>query len=928
MTKIYLSFTLLFLPLFLAAQNVVGTVVDAETNQPVSGVLVNATADKTSALTEEDGKFSLKITKAGEITLDAEDYKTATFDISEAQIAAGGTINVGKISLITGALDENPEDLIPTIVIADIESDADDDAALSDNISGLLTASRDPFLSEASFNLGQYRFRVRGYDSEHGTIMMNGVNFNELENGRIYWNIWGGLNDVFRNRDLDIGLAPTDLSFGGVNGNINIDTRASSQRKQTRVSYANSNRSYRHRVMATHSTGLQENGWAFSFSASKRWADEGYVEGTVYDGYSYFASVDKKFNDQHLLNLTVFGAPTKRGRIGVTTQEANDLAGSNYYNPLWGFQNGEKRNSRIQDSHQPVAILRHDWTINEKSVLTTAASYQTGKNGQTRLDWFNRADPRPEYYRYLPSFLAFGEDASQEVVDARAEYLRQNPELLQLNWDQLYDENRNFVTTVEDADGIEGNDVTGRWSRTIVEEQRFDSDEFNLNTNFRTNLSDEWTLHLGARYQSYVGHTFRVLDDLLGGDFTVDIDRFADRETGVDINTFQQSDLNNPNRLVREGEKFGWNYDLNIRRGGEWAQIVYEGNRWDFFVAGEFEQTEIWREGFYRNGRFPNSSEGESDRILFNTGGVKAGATYKINGRHYLYANAARINKAPFARHAFVSPRTRNQVTPDLESEKILSYEAGYNWRSPVVKARVTAYYTRFEDQTDRIGFYDDARRAFGNLILQNIDRTHAGIEAGAEVNFNRRWSVNAVAALSQNIYTSRQRATVFLDNAETFNTIFADNGFEVYSNNFFVPNGPQEAFSFKLNYRSPDYWFASLNANYFRKIYLDFSPVRRTETAVFGLEDNPALYNEVVNQIQAPDQFTLDFFGGKSWRFGDRFIYLNVGVSNILDNQEFITGGFESLRFNYETKDPNDFDPSIFYAFGRTYFASLAYRF
>jgi len=927
MTKFFLSFSLFLMPFFLLAQSVSGVVQDSETNAPVEGVLINADADQMSTISDEDGKFTIKVITANSISLSVEGFEDMEVFFDMSQNLEDKNLNLGVIKMKSTGEEEDPEDLIPTITLNDVETEGDD-AALSDNISGLLTASRDPFLSEASFALGQYRFRVRGYDSEHGTLMMNGIPFNELENGRIYWNIWGGLNDVFRNRETEIGLAAGEQAFGGVNGAVNIDTRASSQRKQTRVSYAVSNRSYRNRIMLTHSTGMNANGWAFSFAGSKRWADEGYVEGTVYDGYSYFASIDKKFNEKHLLNLTAFGAPTKRGRIGTATQEVRDLAGSNYYNPLWGYQDGEKRNSRIQNSHQPVAILRHDWTMNEKSTLTTAVSYQTGRNGQTRLDWFNRADPRPNYYRYLPSYLAFGENAPQEIVDARADYLRNNPELLQLNWNQFYDDNRNYVGSIENANGVEGNTVTGNWSRTILEEQRFDADEFNFNSNYQTRINDEWTFTLGAKYQSYVGHTFKVVDDLLGGEFTVDIDRFAERETVSDIESFKQSDLNNPNRIVKEGDVFGWNYDINIRKGGEWAQLAYEGKKWDVFLAGEFESTSIWRDGKFKNGRFPNNSEGESERLLYNNFGIKGGLTYKIDGRNYVYANAARQSKAPLSRYAFVSPRTRNQTTPDLESEQILSYEAGYNLRSPMVKARVTAYYTRFEDQTNRIGFYDDSRRTFGNMILQGIDRTHAGIEAGAEINITSALSMNLVAAIGQNIYTSRQKATLYLDTEETFSTIFAEQGFNVYSNEFFVANGPQEAYSAKLSYRGKGYWFANLNVNFFDNTYVNFSPVRRTETAVYGLEErDPALFQRVIEQEKVPFQTTVDFFGGKSFKFDDKFVYLNVGVSNILNNTEFITGGFEQLRFNYATKDPDNFPSNYFYSFGRTYFISLSLK-
>ena len=181
MTKFFLSFSLFVLPFFLLAQSVSGVIQDAETNTPIEGVLINADADQMSTISDEDGSFTLKLISANSISLSVDGFEeqSVSFDLSEN--SEDKNINLGIIKMKSTGEEEDPEDLIPTITLNDVETEGDD-AALSDNISGLLTASRDPFLSEASFALGQYRFRVRGYDSEHGTLMMNGIPFNELEN--------------------------------------------------------------------------------------------------------------------------------------------------------------------------------------------------------------------------------------------------------------------------------------------------------------------------------------------------------------------------------------------------------------------------------------------------------------------------------------------------------------------------------------------------------------------------------------------------------------------------------------------------------------------------------------------------------------------------------------------------------------------------
>ena len=58
--------------------------------------------------------------------------------------------------------------------------------------------------------------------------------------------------------------------------------------------------------------------------------------GVYYNAFGYFAAVEKQFNSQHRLALSILGAPTERGAQQASTQEVYDLVGNNYYNPNWG----------------------------------------------------------------------------------------------------------------------------------------------------------------------------------------------------------------------------------------------------------------------------------------------------------------------------------------------------------------------------------------------------------------------------------------------------------------------------------------------------------------------------------------------------------------------------------------------------------------
>ena len=796
------------------------------------------------------------------------------------------------------------------------------------NISGLLTASRDVFINTAAFTFGNARFRIRGYDSENSAVMLNGVPFNELENGRVFWNAWGGLNDVTRNRQNTVGLDATAYAFGGVGGASSIDLRASSQRKQTRFSYAISNRSYRQRAMLTYSTGLMPSGWAVSASVSKRWADEGYITATSYDAYSYFLSVDRRMGDNHSLNFVALGAPSKRGRATAAVEEVTEILNDNYYNPYWGIQDGEKRNSRIRNTHQPVFMLRHDWSLSDNANLTTAISYQFGRNGSTTLDWFEAADPRPDYYRNLPSYFASEFPENPELAEQVAAGLIEDANGFQLDWDSYYNANRNNLTTVENVNGTKDSEQ-GRFAQYKVIDQRYDSKEFNANINYENVLTDNITLTTGLSIQKHQTQNFREIVDLLGGDFFVDWDRFSARDFGGD---FLDNDVNNPNRVVREGDKFGYNYDGHILRNKAWAQGQFSYNKVDFFVGASYVETTMWRDGHYKNGRFPNRSEGVSAKKSFQNGSIKGGATYKIDARNYLYANAMYQTRAPFYRNAYVSPRTRQDLVPNLTSETITSIEGGYQLRGVGLKGRISGYLTDFKDQTRVIRFFTDVdlESEFINYVLTDIDSRNIGIEFAVEAKINAAISVTAVAAYGQYFHTNRPTRYLFND-VDAPSNDFADIQETVYIENFRKAGMPQQAYTIGLNFNPKPLYlfgkqqriFANFNFNYFDDIYLDFSPERRIADAVDGVEKDSEQWNAIIDQEKLDPAFTMDFFGGISF---SRDLRMTIGINNLLDKTDFRTGGYEQLRFDLETKDPNQFPPRYFYSFGRNYFISLTY--
>ncbi|MEM1322714.1 MAG: TonB-dependent receptor plug domain-containing protein [Bacteroidota bacterium] len=941
-TAFFLPALLLF-TFSLSAQPYVvkGVVMTEANNEGISGLSVQLEGTDYSDVTDETGAFRIsRITTGGEMNLlitqgSVELYRQVI------QVGPSRLLNLGKIRITPSEEGQKAiDEAIPVISLSsdDFDNEIDDQA-----FSGLLTASRDAFTATSGFTFGFRRFRIRGYGSEDTQYYINGMPINELDNGRISFFNFGGLNDVTRWADAQIGLQATDHTFGGMGGTINLNMRPSNVRKTKRISFSETNGGYRHRVMGTYSTGVLKNGWSIALSGSRRWAEEGYIDGTFYDAWSYYVGIEKRLNRQHSLALVAFGAPNRRGRSASAIQELYDLTGDNYYNPNWGYQNGEKRNARVGDSHQPNILLTHDWTANDRLNLTTTLHYQFGYNGSTAMDWYDFDDPRPDEYNRLPSYIEA--NSTPEIAELARQKLIENPALLQIDWASFYRANRSNLQTFENVDGIPGNTVTGNRSQVIIEDRRFDTEKLGLNTTLQFSVNDNFNLQAGLNLQSYKTHVFKTVEDLLGGDFYVDVDKFAEGEnvtTGnrLEFDSLGTPDLLNPNRLAREGDVFGWNYDINVRNGGFWAQGQYNIDNFELFAAANVSQTQFWRTGYFQNGRFPNNSLGDSEKQKFTNYGIKAGLTYALDGRNYLFVNGTHRTRAPFVRNAYVAARTRDQLVPGLENVTIQGFDAGYYLRSPLYKIRAVAYLTDFKNEAITYSFYHEdldvvvegvSEDKFVNYAITNQDRRHMGLELALDVQLMTGLNMKVVAGMGQHTFSNRPNATIINDDDGSI--LLQDQ--TLFIENYRIAGQPQSAYNIGFAYRPKGFWSFWLDVSYFHRMFIGINETRRTEAAISydpryvdKVDNESTLWREIIDQEQPGGALMLDISARKSFRFGDTFLAINASVNNILDTQDFITGGFEQRRFDFEEKDVNRFPSRYFYGFGRGYFLNLSFRF
>jgi hypothetical protein len=782
------------------------------------------------------------------------------------------------------------------------------------DVSSLLQSSRDVFSQFASFHFGVGRFRMRGLQAENQLVMINGNNVNNLETGFSVWSSWGGLNDVTRFVENRFGLAACRVGFSGAGGYTNIESKASSFRKGTRISYAFSNRIFRHRMMVTHSTGMMQNGWALTVSASSRQGDNVYIPGTYFNGNAFYISADKRINDKHLISLTSFVAPIEQGRGSQEIQEIYDLVGSNYYNSNWGFQNGKARNASVSKTQRPMVMLSHHFDISTGTKLTSSVFFNFGKNSLTGLNWNNAPNPRANYYRYLPSYWYGINDNTQGDILKNQWETETNTQ--QINWDRLIAMNQ---ANLYSAPGT-GINTTETRSRYILERRVQDVKNLGFNVIYNTR-KDNLFISAGLNGNIYKNNYYKEVEDLLGGDFWLDVDQFAQSQ-GVTTN-FASNNLDNPNKTIKQGDKFGYDYSININRIEGWGQAEYSFKNIDVYGALSLSNNSVVRDSKVANGKFPEDSKGKGETKNFFNYGVKGGATYKFNGRMFATVNAAYLTRTPEANNIFLSPQTRKDIVKNLTNEKVLSYDINFHVKYPTLKIRATYYNTLVNDQIYLRSYFYDIANSNVNYIMTNMDQKFEGIELGIEKTLFTSHVIQAALGLSNNIYTNRPTASAVLYNS-------TENLFDnrtVYLKNYRVGGSPQNVAGIGYRYVAKKFWSVGATFSYFDGIYLDPNPDRRTSEALEKYTDTDPQYALITKQEKLPSNYTMDLNANKSWSIKRKyFISLNVGINNLLDNTKFKTGGFEQLR--WDNSMPQRFPNRYNYALGRTYMASVTFRF
>ena len=900
-----------------AARKCQGTVVDQQ-GQPIVGAAVVLNTGQSLGLSDVDGNFTVTVPdQYKQVTVTCTGFNSRTVGVKEDM----GTIALSRVAGMDDYYGDSEDLIFDESVLEDEEGNAQSVAALTganDNI----------FYSTASYNFGPMYFKYRGLQNEYQNVYLNGVNFNDPIRGRFNFSTLMGLTSrAFRNKTTAVGMDAANFGWGGMGGAVNYNTITDTYAPGFNGSAAYTNSNYMLRAMASYATGMNEKGWALTVAAIGRYAKEGVIDGTFYNSGGFFASLEKRLNEKNSLTLTAFGGPTQRAGASATYQEVYDLVGSNLYNPNWGWQDGKKRNSRVVESFDPTFMLT--WLYKDQNTtVNTSAAARWVNYSQSALQYYKALDPNPTYYRYLPSYYS-GDQQSEEYELYDQLWRSKDPNFTQINWDNLYRINylNNEQNLTLPADQQKG-------SSYIVEKRHSNQFQALFNTYMNHRFNSTFAMQAGVSFNYTKGSYYKTIKDLMGGAYWLDVDPFSDRDITLAPDNLQ-NDLDHPNRHVTKGDRFGYDYNIYYLNATAWLQNTINTAHWDVNYGMNISFTQFYRDGHMRNGRAPLNSLGKSAKQNFDNASIKAGATYKLDGRNYFRANVSYGTRAPLADQAFIAPRVKNTVVAGVESERDFAIDAAYIWNYRRFRGTISAYYINMDNVTERTGFYDDRYSTYAIYALTGVRKVNKGVELGMAYKITPSVTATFAGTFARYNYKNNPKGTRSFENG-----LHPDTTQTVYLKNYYMGSTPQTVFNVGIDWQAPHSWFFNINGTWQGDAYVNLSPAYHEvlpdlyswvsdpskNTAGVTMEEK---IKELTVQDKLKDAFSLNFSIGKMVNITRSVtMNFNLNVNNVLNNKNVVTYAYQQGRVDTKNYNRTAYPNKYSYAQGIKVFFNVGIRF
>ncbi|MCB2197080.1 MAG: TonB-dependent receptor [Bacteroidetes bacterium] len=851
-----------------------GTLLDAQTGEVLIGASVVVDGTTIGTATGLDGSFKITVPSGEQkLLLTYVGYLEKLVDVN----ATGEELNIGKIELESDAVNINEVKVVASVAIqreTPVAVSTIPPMQIAEKLGTqeypeILKSTPGVYATKQGGAFGDSRINIRGFDQRNTATMINGVPVNDMENGWVYWSNWAGLADVTRSMQVQRGLGASKVAVPSLGGTVNILTKTTDAERGGSAFTTVGQDGYK-KYGFTLSTGLSENNWAATISLAKSEGD-GYVDGTQFESYSYFANISKRINDKHTLAFSIFGAPQWHGQRSSDHPIKTFKEEGIRYNSDWGYKNGEIYYLRKNFYHKPQAILNHFYTINESMFMSTAIYASIGTGGGT--------GPYGETSKFYS-------------------YLREG----QVDFDRIVDEN-----IARDA---------ALGSESIMRSSNNNHNWYGIISTVTKELGDlEILAGIDGRY--YKGEHYRDVVDLLGGEFFVD--------QGVDVN-----DLN---KVAKNGDVIDYYNDGLVAWAGLFGQAEYKIGDLSSFVSLSISDKSYKRVDYFNyftddkiaainadpslqqyyinelgQSTFNEAMKGqETDWANFFGYMIKGGANYNLTDNHNVFFNTGYFERQPDFDAVYLN--YINLLNKDAVNEKVFSFELGYGYRSSIISANLNAYYTKWGDKTFTQSFsevnQDTGDRQYFIANILGVDAQHMGVELDFVAKPISKLEISGFVSLGDWRWLNDiEDVGVFDENQNQVGTV------DLYVKDIKVGDAAQTTAALGLDYELLKGLKFGADWNYYDNIYADFDILGRGtkegdtnpdswELPAYNLVDLNLRYNFEVSDLDAS-------------------LYLNV--NNLLDT-EYISDANDGGDHSWQTA-------TVYYGWGRSWSVGLKIRF
>ncbi|RXQ94976.1 TonB-dependent receptor [Ancylomarina salipaludis] len=436
------------------------------------------------------------------------------------------------------------------------------------------------------------------------------------------------------------------------------------------------------------------------------------------------------------------------------------------------------------------------------------------------------------------------------------------------------------------------NSIDPNGSQAIIGVSNNNHQWYGLLSTINKDLTDELNFSGGIDMRYYIGEHTRTVGDLLGGAFFIDPNR-------------EDSDVLANDEKLKEGDVIGRDYDGIVLSTGGFAQIEYTTGNLSSFVSGAISNT-----NYKRRDRFYYDDK-TSKAYNYIGGTLKGGANYNINEYHNVFANIGAISRAPYFSNVFTAKDFSNVANEDAVNEKIYSVELGYGYKSSIISANVNAYYTMWNDKAVT-GLVDRTDPDAGSYNMTGVNALHKGIEIDIKAKPADGLSIYAMLSIGDWKWQDDTEALIFDRDGkpvdENGNVVEAgsDKQNKVSANiaNVSVGDAAQTTAAIGANYKLTKDLKIGVDYNYFARLFSN--PTNVTDLAG-------------TNTWEVPDYGVVDANVKYTFAVGPFTAIASAKVMNLFDA--------EYIADSYATTNKWQ-DATVFYGFGRTWTASLKFKF